>query len=243
MKITKLKYLVTYIIILVLPLSLVAVCSYFIPQLNYLAFKTYYIYYGGISLGITSILILFLTTLFLKHNFKDDKKPLDNKYLIKINLIFLIFHLLISIISNILNYFNINNYFIFALYMFYPLLYFCIILFLEPKKLTKKNIITILLSIYLLWYLLIPLLMFLFQNKELIRNTILIKSILHNLFYNYLKYSLLVMPFISIALLKTSNEEKEKSVVHKFTFSLKKLVIAALILLLIYLAILIIVNR
>ncbi len=219
MKITKLKYLVTYIIILVLPLSLVAVCSYFIPQLNYLAFKTYYIYYGGISLGIT------------------------NKYLIKINLIFLIFHLLISIISNILNYFNINNYFIFALYMFYPLLYFCIILFLEPKKLTKKNIITILLSIYLLWYLLIPLLMFLFQNKELIRNTILIKSILHNLFYNYLKYSLLVMPFISIALLKTSNEEKEKSVVHKFTFSLKKLVIAALILLLIYLAVLIIVNR
>ena len=214
MKITKLKYLVTYIIILVLPLSLVAVCSYFIPQLNYLAFKTYYIYYGGISLGITSILILFL-----------------------------IFHLLISIISNILNYFNINNYFIFALYMFYPLLYFCIILFLEPKKLTKKNIITILLSIYLLWYLLIPLLMFLFQNKELIRNTILIKSILHNLFYNYLKYSLLVMPFISIALLKTSNEEKEKSVVHKFTFSLKKLVIAALILLLIYLAVLIIVNR
>ena len=135
------------------------------------------------------------------------------------------------------------NYFIFALYMFYPLLYFCIILFLEPKKLTKKNIITILLSIYLLWYLLIPLLMFLFQNKELIRNTILIKSILHNLFYNYLKYSLLVMPFISIALLKTSNEEKEKSVVHKFTFSLKKLVIAALILLLIYLAVLIIVNR
>ncbi len=85
--------------------------------------------------------------------------------------------------------------------------------------------------------------MFLFQNKELIRNTILIKSILHNLFYNYLKYSLLVMPFISIALLKTSNEEKEKSVVHKFTFSLKKLVIAALILLLIYLAVLIIVNR
>jgi hypothetical protein len=51
------------------------------------------------------------------------------------------------------------------------------------------------------------------------------------------------MPFISIALLKTSNEEKEKSVVHKFTFSLKKLVIAALILLLIYLAVLIIVNR
>ena len=83
MKITKLKYLVTYIILLVLPLSLVAVCSYFIPQLNYLAFKTYYIYYGGISLGITSILILFLTTLFLKHNFKDDEKPLDNKYLIK----------------------------------------------------------------------------------------------------------------------------------------------------------------
>ena len=60
MKITKLKYLVTYIIILVLPLSLVAVCSYFIPQLNYLAFKTYYIYYGGISLGI----IIYLNIIF-----------------------------------------------------------------------------------------------------------------------------------------------------------------------------------
>lgn len=243
-QITNLKYLIIYLIVLVLPLSFVAICSYFIPSLNHLVFKTYYIYYGGISLGITSLIILFFNNLYLKTNFSENKKEVENSYIIKINLIFVIFHLIINIIASLLNYYNINDYFIFALYLFYPLIYFCIILFADYEKLSRKSVLKILISIYLLWYLLIPLISFILSNQNLVFKSVeSIKSLLYLLLYNYLRFVLLVMPFMSLALNKVSHENKEKSLVHKFNFSIKKLAIIAVILALLGISILVLINR
>lgn len=241
-KMSNLTYFVIFLIVLVLPLSFVAISSYFIPSLNLIAVKTYYIYYGGLSLSLTSIFMLLMTDFFLKRNFKTSKKEIDNNYLLRVNLIFLIFHILITIISNILNYYQVAKYFIFALYFFYPLIYFCIILFLEPKKLTRKNVITILLSIYLLWYLLVPLVSYLMGNSS-IRSLTSLKSLLYLLFYNYLRFTLLVMPFMSLALNKVANESKVKSIVHKFNFSTKKLAIIAIILVFIAISVLLLLSR
>lgn len=242
MKITKFKYFIFYTILLVLPLSFVAISSYFIPVLNNIALKTYYIYYGGMSLSFTSIFIILMTNFFIKNNFPKTSEEIDNTYLLKTNLIFIIFHLIITIISNVLNYYQIANYFIYALYLFYPLIYFCIILFLDSKKINQKNVITILISIYLLWYLLVPLLSFLITNHENLRSLVTLKSLLYNLLYNYLRYSLLVLPFMSLGLLKISKENKEKSMVHKYSFSIKKLFIIAMVLLFIAIAILLLLN-
>ena len=178
-------YLIIYLVVLVLPLSIVAICSYFIPALNHFAFKTYYSYYGGFSLGLTSIFMLLLTHIYLKTNFKESNKAIDKAYLLKTNLIFIIFHVIFTIIGSLLNYFQINNYFIYALYLFYPLIYFCLILFGDYEKLNRKNVITILLSIYLLWYLLVPLLSFIAGNKVAILGTVSgIKSLLYSLLYS-----------------------------------------------------------
>ena len=165
-KLNSLSYLIIYLGIVVFPLAIIAICSYFIPSLNALAFKTYYVYYGGISLSIASVLILLLTNILIKHNFQEDKKEIDNNYLLKINLIFLIFHLMISIISMVLNHFQVAEYFTFALYLFYPLIYFCLILFLEQSKINRKGIMIVLGSIYLLWYLILPIISFLINSVQ-----------------------------------------------------------------------------
>ena len=70
-----------------------------------------------------------------------------------------------------------------------------------------------------------------------------IKSLLYLLLYNYLRFVLLVMPFMSLALNKISHENKEKSLVHKFNFSIKKLAIIAVILALLGISILVLINR
>ncbi len=237
-----LTYFIICLIVLVLPMSFVAIGSYIIPSLNHLAVKTYYVYYGGISLSITSLFFLIITYYYLKHNFKENDKPIKNEYLLKTNLIFVIFHLIISIISNFLTYYNVQSYFIYALYLFYPLIYFCLILFLEKEELNRKNVSTILLSIYLLWYLLVPLVSFMIKNIEF-QGIESIKSLLYLLLYNYLRFALLVMPFISLALNKISHEKKDKSVVNKFNFSLKKLAIIAIVLVVIAISVALIFKR
>ncbi len=243
-ELTNLVYLIIYLGVLVLPLSLVAICSYFIPALNHFAFKAYYTYYGGVSLSLASIFILILTHIYLKTNFKDNQKKIDKAYLIKINLIFIIFHIIFNIISSLLNYFNIDNYFIYALYLFYPLIYFCVILFSEPHKLSRKNVITIFLSIYLLWYAIVPFVSFLvgYGFKALV-NPVTFKSLLYMLLYNYLHFSLLVMPFMGLALNKVANEHKKKSLVHKFDFSIKKLAIIAIVLVVLGTSVLVLISR
>ena len=242
-KLTSLSYFIIYLGLIVFPLAIISICSYFIPSLNNLAFKSYYIYYGGLSLSIAALLILILTNILIKHNFKEEQKLIDNNYILKINLIFLIFHLIITTISLILNYFHTSDYFIFALYLFYPLIYFCLLLFLEKNKLNRKSIFIILLSIYLLWYLIFPVMMFLLENMQAVKNIVLLKSLLYNLLYNFLRYTLLVMPFISLALIKINKETKEKSLVYKFNFSLKKLIVIAIIVLTILISLSIILKR
>lgn len=229
MKISKITYLIIYLSLIVFPGSLLAIGGYFIPSLNILAFKTYYIYYGGIVLSLASLVILFVTSKFIKTNFSNKASKIDNNYILKTNLIFIIFYLLINIISLILNHLNIDKYFIYALYVFYPLIYFCLILFLDHEKLNKKNVIYIILSIYLLWYFLVPLLSFIISNKAVI-NILYLRSLAYNLVYHYLQYSILILPFMTLGLAKLSNEQKDKSVVYKFSFSIKKLFVIAIIL-------------
>lgn len=232
MKLSKRAYLIIYLSIIVVPLAIVSICGYAIPALNHLAFKAYYIYYGGIVLSIASLVILFMTNRFIKANFNNNKKTIDNKYLLKANLIFIIFYLIINVVSILLNYFNVPSYFTYALYVFYPLIYFCLILFLESKNLSRKDIIYILLTIYLLWYLLIPLISFIFKNNGNVDLTV-IKSLMYNLLYNYLQFSLLIMPFMTLGLYKLVEEKHVKSIVHKFNFETIKLLILAIILLII----------
>ena len=243
MKLTRLKYFIFYVILLVLPLSFVAIASYFIPPLNHLAFKTYYLYYGGMSLSLASLVIVVLTYSLIKSYFVDDKKIVDLKYILKINLIFIIFHILLTIISNILTYFRVPSYFNFAVYFIYPLIYFCIIMFLEYQKLNRRDAISSLVSIYILWYLLVPLGYFVINNVDLLYKAQTYKMLTYKLFYEYLKYSLLVMPFMSLGLIKISNEENAKSVVHKFNFSIRKLFLIAAILLFIAISVVIILNK
>ncbi len=241
-KMNNLTYFIICLIVLILPMSFVAIGSYLIPSLNNLAFKTYYVYYGGISLSITSLFFLLITYKYIKDNFKSNNNSINNNYLLKANLIFVIFHLILSIISNVLTYFNVQSYFIFALYLFYPLIYFCYILFLDKEKLNQKNVTTILLSIYLLWYMLIPLLSFIINNINF-QGVESIKSLFYVLVYNYLRFALLVMPFMSLALNKLSHEKKDKSVVNKFNFSLRKLTLIAIVLVIIAISVAIILSR
>ena len=124
------------------------------------------------------------------------------------------------------------------------LIYFCLILFGDYEKLNRKNVITILLSIYLLWYLLVPLLSFIAGNKVAILGTVSgIKSLLYSLLYNYLRFALLVMPFIVLALNKMTNEKKPKSLVNIFNFSIKKLAIIAIILVVIGFSVILVLSR
>ena len=58
-----------------------------------------------------------------------------------------------------------------------------------------------------------------------------------------MNFNLLVMPFISLALIKINNEKKEKSIVHKFNFSILKLIIIALIISLLAICIYFILKR
>lgn len=229
---SKRAYLIIYIALIVLPLAILSICTYAIPALNHIAFKAYYVYYGGMVLSGASLIILFLTHKFIKANFEDNKKSVDSKYLLKTNLIFIIFYLVMCIISLVLNHFNIPSYFTYALYVFYPLIYFCIILFLDSNKLGRKDVIYILLTVYLLWYLLIPLLEFVIKNSANVDINV-IKSLMYSLVYNYLQFSILVMPFMMLGLYKLVEEKKEKSVVHKFNFEPIKLFIFAIILLII----------
>lgn len=243
MKMTKMKFLIIYLAILVLPLSFVAIGSYLLPSLNMIAFKTYYTYYGGMCLGFASLVILFLTNLLIKHNIdSNENSKLDKKYLLKANLIFIIFHLLISIISNLLTYFNVISYFIYALYFFYPLIYFCLIIFLDHRQLTYKNILCIVGSIYFCWYFLVPLITFIINNINSFNSISIIKSLLYNLFYYFMQFALLVLPFASLGLIKITNEKKEKSLVRNFQYSIKKLFIIAFIVLLLNIIIVLLLN-
>lgn len=242
LELNSLTYLIIFITVLVLPIAFVAIGSYLIPTLNIIALKTFFTFYGGISLSISAVLSLLLTHFFLKKNFLEKREEINWHYLLKINLIFVIFHLLITIISSLINYFNISNYFVFALYLFYPLIYFCLILFLDYQKISYKEIRITLLIIYLLWYLIIPIISFILRHGIQINNIVMFKSLMYSLLYYFIRFSLLVMPFISLALNKINQNKKEKSIIHSFEFSISKLIIMSLVLLGITLSVIVILR-